>query len=95
MPNQTHASAVALNRVLTDLADRIKELESLDLAPDSTAIDTKLAALFLGVAEGTLEVWRSTRRVHLPHMKFGRAVRYTLGDLRKFRDECRIEVSDV
>lgn len=90
MPNQAYASADNSNRVLADFSNRIIEIETLDQAPDTAMVDTRQAATFLGLCPETLEVWRSTRKVVLPYMKFGRAVRYLVGDLRKFRDECRI-----
>lgn len=43
--------------------------------------DEKAAADFLGVATGTLSVWRSTGRYNLPFIKVGRKVRYRKSDL--------------
>lgn len=43
--------------------------------------DEKAAADFLGVATGTLSVWRSTGRYNLPFIKVGRKVRYRRADL--------------
>jgi len=42
------------------------------------------AATYLGVAENTLSVWRSTGRYNLPYIKVGRLVRYRLSDLQAF-----------
>ena len=42
------------------------------------------AATVLGVATGTLEVWRCTRRYPLPYVKVGRLVRYRRADLLAF-----------
>ena len=44
------------------------------------------AAALLGVAAGTLEVWRCTRRYALPYVKMGRLVRYRRADLIAFID---------
>jgi excisionase family DNA binding protein len=42
------------------------------------------AANILGLSKGTLEVWRSTGRYHLPFIKVGRYVRYRLSDINTF-----------
>ncbi len=42
------------------------------------------AATLLGVAPGTLEVWRCTRRYPLKYAKIGRLVRYKRADLLAF-----------
>lgn len=42
------------------------------------------AARYLGVAVGTLEVWRSTGRYGIPFLKVGRIVKYRLEDLDAF-----------
>lgn len=47
-------------------------------------LETEAAAKVLGVEPGTLEVWRSTKRVLLPYVKIGRAVRYRRSELQKF-----------
>ncbi len=44
----------------------------------------KETADFLGVTEGTLAVWKTTRRYPLPVVKVGRLVRYRESDLIKF-----------
>jgi len=43
----------------------------------------------LGVSIGTLEVWRSTNRYHLPYIKVGRSVRYKRDDVREFIESRR------
>ena len=47
-------------------------------------LDQKTAAKYLGLAPGTLAVWRSTKRYDLKSIKLGRAVRYRLSDLNAF-----------
>ena len=42
------------------------------------------ASAILGVTINTLEVWRCTRRYHLPWVKVGRLVRYRRSDLEAF-----------
>lgn len=44
-------------------------------------LNEKEASTFLGIAKGTLAVWRSTRRYGLPYLKIGRLVRYRRKDL--------------
>jgi excisionase family DNA binding protein len=47
------------------------------LTPDETAE-------LLGIARGTLTMWRATRRVILPYVKVGSHVRYKPEDVQKF-----------
>jgi len=68
------------------------EIQFLTDAPDTVAVDTRLAAAFLGLEASTLQVWRSTQRQKIPFLKMGRSVRYLMADLRKFRDESRVGV---
>ena len=44
-------------------------------------LTTAEAAKYIGVAEHTLEVWRSTKRHRLPYLKIGKCVRYRRQDL--------------
>lgn len=50
----------------------------------SPLVTEKVAAEVLGVAVGTLQVWRCLRRYPLPYTKIGRAVRYRVEDLDEF-----------
>jgi len=52
-----------------------------------TLLSRPEAAKFLGVKEGTLEVWASTGRYDLPIVKIGRLAKYRLSDLEKFIDK--------
>ena len=45
---------------------------------------TEQAAEFLQIKPGTLENWRSTKRVEIPFIRLGRSIRYRLSDLEKF-----------
>lgn len=47
----------------------------------------KQAAKYLGVTEGTLSVWATTGRYHLPYFKAGRLVYYFESDLNTFIDK--------
>lgn len=48
---------------------------------------TKEAAALLGLAPSTLNSWRSTGHVRLPHVRLGRSVRYSRRGLLKFLEE--------
>jgi hypothetical protein len=51
----------------------------------SPLVDEKRAAEILGLADGTLSVWRCVRRYpELAYVKVGRSVRYRLADIEKF-----------
>jgi len=47
----------------------------------------KEAAKFLGLSEGTLAVWKVTKRYPLPLIKVGRLVKYRESDLIQFLDK--------
>ena len=47
-------------------------------------LSTKEAATLLGLAPSTLNTWRSTGHVRLPHVRIGRAVRYSERGLLDF-----------
>ena len=57
---------------------------SLEALSDSQLLSERQAGVLIGVQPGTLSVWRSTGRYHLPYVKCGRLVRYRTGDLREF-----------
>lgn len=44
----------------------------------------KEASNYLGVTEGTLAVWASTKRYELPYIKVGRLVKYRQSDIVEF-----------
>jgi len=47
-------------------------------------LTTDQAAAYIGVAPGTLEVWRCTKRYHISFIKVGRLIRYRKSDLDIF-----------
>lgn len=47
-------------------------------------IAPKAVAALLGISAGTLTVWRSTARYHLPYVKVGRRVMYRPEDVQAF-----------
>lgn len=51
------------------------------IAANADLLDDHQAAELLGVAVGTLSVWRSTGRYALPFLKVGRRVKYRRADL--------------
>lgn len=54
-------------------------------APATCAmLSDREAAVYLGVSENTLPAWRCTKRVQIPYVKIGRAIRYRRADLDAF-----------
>lgn len=54
-------------------------------------------ANILGVTEGTLAVWRCTKRYYLPFVKIGRKIFYRSEDVQSFvesRTFCKISSED-
>ena len=51
---------------------------------NTSMIDRRQAAEFLGVAVGTLANWECTGRNRLPHVKIGKRVRYRVADLERW-----------
>lgn len=65
---------------------------------NTTLLTPKKAAETLGVAIGTLAVWRCTARYPLPFVKIGRRVMYREQDISDFidnglSDSCLLEVN--
>lgn len=58
-------------------AKRTSNIESDDMEPAERLLSTKEAATFLGMSPSTLHTWRSTGHVRLPHVRLGRAIRYS------------------
>lgn len=54
---------------------------------ENSLLSRKEAALFLGVKETTLAVWKCTQRYDIPVIKVGRLVRYRYRDLLGFFDQ--------
>ena len=50
-------------------------------------LNNKQAAEFLGVTEGTLAVWRTTRRYAIPYVKVGSLIRYKKADLEQWLEQ--------
>jgi len=63
--------------------DRHRLLD-LDSIPDSTLLDSAVAAELIDVKPGTLGVWACNKRYCLPYVKIGRLRRYRAGDLKAF-----------
>jgi hypothetical protein len=59
--------------------------------PKRKRLKTPAAAEHLGVAPGTLVVWRSTREVVIPYYRIGRCVLYDLADLDAFLAANRVD----
>jgi excisionase family DNA binding protein len=57
---------------------------SLKHQPSDPLLSTPEAAAYLGVTEGTISVWRCTRRYPIPYIKIGRLVKYRKSALDAF-----------
>ena len=53
-------------------------------ASNSPLLDSKAAAAYLGISEGTLAVWRCVGRYGLRWIKLGKLIRYRQIDLDEF-----------
>ena len=73
-----------------DLSERLERIERLLSAPRREYLDTREAAEFLGLSTQQLELWRGQGGGPAFH-RVGRAVRYSVSDLRAFMDGCRNE----
>lgn len=55
-----------------------------DIFRTKDLVDENTAASILGVAPGTLQVWRSTGRYGIPFIKIGRLVKYRASALNEW-----------
>lgn len=74
----------------TELSERLDRIEQLLVRPKREYLDTREAAEFLGLSTQQLELWRGQGGGPAFH-RVGRAVRYSVADLRGFMDGCRNE----
>lgn len=74
----------------TNIILRSKEQDSIVSRFPSELLSRKEAAVFLGVSEQTLAIWKTTGRYSLPVVKIGRLAKYRKSDLDAFI-LCRIE----
>ncbi|MBA3995282.1 MAG: DNA-binding protein [Cyanobacteria bacterium DS2.3.42] len=51
---------------------------------DNELLSRREAAAYLGIAENTLAIWKSSGRYSLPYIKLGRLVKYRRIDLDAF-----------
>ncbi len=73
-----------------DINERLDRIEAALAAPPREFLDTKAASEFLGLSTQALELWR-TRREGPPFVRVGRAVRYSVADLRGWMNGQRVE----
>lgn len=59
--------------------DQLLQTKNKDLT-----LSRREAAVFLGMQETTLAMWKSNKRYPLPYIKMGNHVRYKIGDLAEF-----------
>jgi excisionase family DNA binding protein len=57
---------------------------SIKHLPTDPLLTTSETAAYLGVTEGTISVWRCTRRYPIPYIKIGRLVKYRKSALDAF-----------
>jgi hypothetical protein len=71
-----------------EIEKRIDKL--LQIKNKEFALSRREAAIFLGMQETTLAMWKSTKRYSLPYIKMGNHVRYKISDLIDFmqQDNC-------
>ena len=75
---------------MEEILERLERIEAVLAAPPREYLDTEEAARFLGLSATALEHWR-TRREGPPFVKVGRAVRYSIAELRDFMSAHRLE----
>ncbi len=59
--------------------------------PPHGLLRAKDAATVLDTTEGTLAVWRCTGRHPLKFVRMGRSVRYRVGDLIEYIENCTLD----
>lgn len=67
------------------------KVTNLILSPNTELLNSYQAAEYIGVTPGTLEVWRCTKRYHIPFIKVGRLVRYRKSALDIFLDQQTVD----
>ena len=63
----------------------------LSAFPVNTLLRPREAARSLSTTEGTLAVWRCTGRHPLKFVRMGRSVRYRVGDLIEYIENCTLD----
>jgi hypothetical protein len=56
----------------------------MDHLSNDRLLSRKEAAIFLGIKENTLAIWKTTKRYDIPCVKVGRLAKYRYGDLLEF-----------
>jgi len=79
----------------TEQAPKIEHAKPPRQYRPTDLLSRKEAAVYLGVAEGTLAVWKSTGRYKLPILKIGRLVRYRIADLDAFLERMKIDPDNL
>jgi predicted site-specific integrase-resolvase len=54
------------------------------------SVDSKTAAEILGFKEQTLRAWRSSGKQKISYFRIGRAIRYSVDDLKAFIEQHRV-----
>jgi hypothetical protein len=69
---------------LSPLSNKICLNEKSHLYNPNLLLSTGQASEMLGVTDGTLSVWRATKRYPLVYVKCGRLVKYRVADILEF-----------
>ncbi len=59
---------------------------------DSQLLSRRQAAIYLGVSEQTLAIWKCTNRYALPVVKVGRLAKYRKSDLDAFLNKRTVNI---
>lgn len=57
-----------------------------DKYPDILITRNELAEM-LGISRGTIDVWVSTKRVNIPFVRIGKAIRYRISDVLAYLEK--------
>lgn len=70
---------------------KVKFIENPTILPDSPKLTPLEASAYTGFKIGTLDNWRSTKKVKIPYIKVGGRVYYDKADLDAFLANCKVE----
>jgi excisionase family DNA binding protein len=94
MKNAEHYPLNVPAGVVTTAKSRVRDAEvNLQIKPDRSdsqqphpLYSSRDAANYLGIAGGTLEIWRCTKRHQIPFIRVGRLIKYRKVDLDAWLD---------
>lgn len=80
------------NSIKAEIEKGFAHTLNIDVKNLPSDFSTEITSKLLGVKDGTLAVWRCTKRYPLPYYKIGSNVRYPLFGLIKFKLDSLKEV---